>query len=600
MNFAPREDAESFLGAGTVVGDDLFLDTGLDALPSQKEPGYLDPSTMPDPTDPDEDNFDPLTGSGTEGDGRFQEGEPLMDRGQRLLVNPRIALPLRLGDVAELRTELGYHGTFYNTHAQSFETRHLGTAQVDLRTRLRRELELPFDAGRATHLLEPRLAWTGITDVSQDDNPLLVPRGSVLQERIRQLELGNVLRDPSDRIEETNAVTLAFGNRLFVPTPPGEKGILEPPRLFADVTLSGVLGLRRLRPAQPVPGRRGVPDAHSGARASTPAGTSTSPRSPRCCSSSATPTSTATTSASRYRKVRDVPAFFDNFSIEDERFDDAEDELRRDQPGRAVRALCVHALLGGQLSAPLLVRGLDRAHQPGRNRVRVALQVLGRAPRVRAGPPGRLSGRRPLPDRRPRRRHRPPLRRPPPRRERPPDRPLLTRTRCAAGGSREGPGTAERRPSNGSACLREWPLITSGFPTAFRPPPEGLVLRPEPSEFGRLAAQGNLIPVVREILADLDTPLSLFRALDDGRTSFLLESVEGGEKWARYSFIGTGARALFRARGRSVEWVEGGRDAALRGAGRSARGAARAARRVSRRWCRRASTCRASRAVRSA
>jgi anthranilate synthase component 1 len=63
---------------------------------------------------------------------------------------------------------------------------------------------------------------------------------------------------------------------------------------------------------------------------------------------------------------------------------------------------------------------------------------------------------------------------------------------------------------------------------------------------------------VREILADLDTPLSLFRALDDGRTSFLLESVEGGEKWARYSFVGTGARAIFRARGRQVEWDEGG------------------------------------------
>ena len=84
------------------------------------------------------------------------------------------------------------------------------------------------------------------------------------------------------------------------------------------------------------------------------------------------------------------------------------------------------------------------------------------------------------------------------------------------------------------------------------------MLRPELHEFVRLAAQGNLIPVVREILADLDTPLSLFRALDDGRTSFLLESVEGGEKWARYSFVGTGARAIFRAHGRSVEWVEGG------------------------------------------
>jgi anthranilate synthase component 1 len=65
--------------------------------------------------------------------------------------------------------------------------------------------------------------------------------------------------------------------------------------------------------------------------------------------------------------------------------------------------------------------------------------------------------------------------------------------------------------------------------------------------------------VVRELLADMDTPLSLFRRLDDGRTSFLFESVEGGEKWGRFSFIGTGARAIFRARGRDVEWEEGGR-----------------------------------------
>ncbi|MEN8160626.1 MAG: anthranilate synthase component I, partial [Myxococcota bacterium] len=85
------------------------------------------------------------------------------------------------------------------------------------------------------------------------------------------------------------------------------------------------------------------------------------------------------------------------------------------------------------------------------------------------------------------------------------------------------------------------------------------MLRPEPQAFVRLAEQGNLVPVVREILADLDTPLSLFRVLDDGATSFLLESVEGGEKWARYSFIGTGARAVFRARGRRVEWLEAGR-----------------------------------------
>jgi len=84
------------------------------------------------------------------------------------------------------------------------------------------------------------------------------------------------------------------------------------------------------------------------------------------------------------------------------------------------------------------------------------------------------------------------------------------------------------------------------------------VLRPAQDAFERLARPGSLVPVVREILADLDTPLSLFRKVDDGRSSFLLESVEGGEKWGRYSFIGVGARAIFRARGREVEWSEGG------------------------------------------
>jgi anthranilate synthase component 1 len=84
------------------------------------------------------------------------------------------------------------------------------------------------------------------------------------------------------------------------------------------------------------------------------------------------------------------------------------------------------------------------------------------------------------------------------------------------------------------------------------------VLRTSPEQFEALARQGNQIPVVREVMADLETPLSLFRKIDDGRTAFLLESVQGGEKWARYSFLGVGARAIFRAFGSRVEWVENG------------------------------------------
>ena len=73
-------------------------------------------------------------------------------------------------------------------------------------------------------------------------------------------------------------------------------------------------------------------------------------------------------------------------------------------------------------------------------------------------------------------------------------------------------------------------------------------------EFKSLAAQGyNRIPLVLEAFADLETPLSLYLKLafahDGGRHSFLLESVVGGERFGRYSFIGLPARTLLRASG---------------------------------------------------
>lgn len=81
---------------------------------------------------------------------------------------------------------------------------------------------------------------------------------------------------------------------------------------------------------------------------------------------------------------------------------------------------------------------------------------------------------------------------------------------------------------------------------------------PSRNEFFKLARRGNLIPVCREILADMETPVSAFRKIDDGRSAFLLESIEGGEKWARYSFLGVGSGRLFRSRGRYFEVVENG------------------------------------------
>ncbi|MGE4577929.1 MAG: anthranilate synthase component I [Desulfuromonadales bacterium] len=80
---------------------------------------------------------------------------------------------------------------------------------------------------------------------------------------------------------------------------------------------------------------------------------------------------------------------------------------------------------------------------------------------------------------------------------------------------------------------------------------------PSLEQFRSLTREGNLIPVCRDILADMETPVSAFRKIDDGQTSFLLESIEGGEKWARYSFLGSGPAKVFRSSGRHFEILEG-------------------------------------------
>jgi anthranilate synthase component 1 len=74
-----------------------------------------------------------------------------------------------------------------------------------------------------------------------------------------------------------------------------------------------------------------------------------------------------------------------------------------------------------------------------------------------------------------------------------------------------------------------------------------------PAVFRALAGQGhNRIPILREVLADLDTPLSVYLKLAEGPYSYLLESVQGGEKWGRYSIIGLPCRTLLRVRGHEI------------------------------------------------
>ena len=71
-----------------------------------------------------------------------------------------------------------------------------------------------------------------------------------------------------------------------------------------------------------------------------------------------------------------------------------------------------------------------------------------------------------------------------------------------------------------------------------------------PDQFDALAKQGyNRIPVYREILADLETPLSTYLKLAKGPYSYFLESIQGGEKWGRYSIIGLPCKTLLKVSG---------------------------------------------------
>ena len=72
-------------------------------------------------------------------------------------------------------------------------------------------------------------------------------------------------------------------------------------------------------------------------------------------------------------------------------------------------------------------------------------------------------------------------------------------------------------------------------------------------EFAALAAQGyNRIPLVRQVLADLETPLSTYLKLGRGLHTYFFESVQGGEKWGRYSIIGLPCRTVLRVVGQKI------------------------------------------------
>jgi anthranilate synthase component 1 len=82
---------------------------------------------------------------------------------------------------------------------------------------------------------------------------------------------------------------------------------------------------------------------------------------------------------------------------------------------------------------------------------------------------------------------------------------------------------------------------------------------PSLEQFRKLAERGNLIPVTRRLLADIETPLSAYRKISGQDESFLFESVEGGEHLGRYSFVGCNPRAIIRQSRSTVEILENGK-----------------------------------------
>jgi anthranilate synthase component 1 len=82
-------------------------------------------------------------------------------------------------------------------------------------------------------------------------------------------------------------------------------------------------------------------------------------------------------------------------------------------------------------------------------------------------------------------------------------------------------------------------------------------VRPAFAAFAEQARDYTVVPVWREVLADLETPLSAFMKLVGDGEGFLLESVEHAERWGRFSFLGRDPALTFVARGRDLEWIGG-------------------------------------------
>lgn len=312
--FYRSQSATSQLGSQRLSADGLFLDTGIDAQPNFRGTALYerDPETGDPIFNGSDDDFDPVTNPrGTEGDGIFQEGEPLNDQGHRALLWPRLGAPFRVFDLLELYPQVGWNQTLYETDRKDFEQRGQVSGRLDLRTRLRGTI-----GESVTHVIEPALGWALVENTSsQGGNPLFVPKTAVPQTRLRTLDLDNITLDPADRVKSFNGATFGVTQRFYARGDPG-----EPSRLLADATLvagyrfngSEVLPIYLDGRAYPVP------------RTSTRFNFGFDPEKGRvseALASAVYSTRSGHQLGVSYRYARKAPRFFEDFEFDKQRFD---------------------------------------------------------------------------------------------------------------------------------------------------------------------------------------------------------------------------------------------------------------------------------------
>jgi len=189
VHFDARESALGGSGAAEASrsADGRFLDLGVDGIDAGL-PGNV-------------------VGRG-EGNGRFDEGELLADRGQRLLVHPRLAWPGHLGAL-RVRPEIGWRQALASSERAGFAERGLLTARAEVSLPLARRFE-----GGLDHGLEPYLDWVWVHGPAADDEPLFVPPAAREATRLRARHFDLWSRDPGDGIARAHRLGVGLRQQL--------------------------------------------------------------------------------------------------------------------------------------------------------------------------------------------------------------------------------------------------------------------------------------------------------------------------------------------------------------------------------------------------